>query len=149
MSIVTSKGYKAYNSIEKSIKLYTLNLKKTVSKKMKRDKSFKYSIPEILAEAGKVYLHYYEEKYEKSSVDLWCRGNRVKEELKLIEIELKRIENHLAEDIERLNKAEFAEGFITEFPIAYTYARNQKIKKLLDFQTSNNESIKKWALLNE
>ena len=79
-------------------------------------------------------------------MDLWCRGKRVKEELKLIDIELERIKIHVDEDIEKLKNAQFVKGFETDIPIAYTFAKNQKIKKLFDYQNSNIKLIKNWSL---
>lgn len=55
VSIVTEKGVKAYNSIEKSIKAVKDNLKKTIKKKKRKDPRFTKCIKDILDQARRFF----------------------------------------------------------------------------------------------
>jgi len=81
--------------------------------------------------------------------DLWCRSERIKEEINLIDDELNRILNHTKDDIDILANAEFLPDFETDEPLSYEYARNKEIEKLKKSFEDNLELRRKWDNCNK
>lgn len=75
---------------------------------------------------------------------MWCRGERIKEELELIDKELNRILNHIEEDIDILMNANFCPDFKTDELDSFEFARNREIQRLKDFYEANLELRRKW-----